>query len=182
MGKFEFGGANKKGVYFDEENRRHLLNIRSAYAEAAGNLADKGKKDEAIRLLEKADAGIPASSMAYGMVSRYSLHNQTGLLFLEACYKAGKADLAERVRKDLRKDIEDQQKYYAYIKAEKPEFAGNLEAESVFNDVALTVLSAIEQRYAPQTQPAVTPAETTPTIENPIKSKDSSTKNKPDSH
>ena len=29
MNKFEFGGADKKGVYFDEENRRHLLNLRA---------------------------------------------------------------------------------------------------------------------------------------------------------
>src|SRR5690606_33833135 len=27
--KFLFGGAGTKGVYFDEENRRHLLNIRA---------------------------------------------------------------------------------------------------------------------------------------------------------
>ena len=30
--KFAFGNANVKGVYFDEENRRHLIGIRQAYA------------------------------------------------------------------------------------------------------------------------------------------------------
>ncbi|MCR6719018.1 MAG: hypothetical protein NVV59_01745 [Chitinophagaceae bacterium] len=56
--KFMFGGASTKGVYFDEENRRHLLNIRSVYAEAVGNLADAGKKDQALQLLSKVEAGI----------------------------------------------------------------------------------------------------------------------------
>jgi hypothetical protein len=37
MNKFTFGNANVKGVYFDEENRRHLNTIRLAYAQAAIN-------------------------------------------------------------------------------------------------------------------------------------------------
>src|SRR5439155_12126861 len=112
---FEFGGANKRGTYFDEENRRHILNIRSAYGEAAGNLADAGKKEEAKKLLDKADAGILTENMPYGMTSRFNSHNQTGLVFLEACYKAGKTDLAEKVRLEVRRDLEQQQKYYAYL-------------------------------------------------------------------
>ena len=51
MEKFGFGGADKKGVYFDEENRRHLLNIRAVYAEAAGNMADNGKKEQATETI-----------------------------------------------------------------------------------------------------------------------------------
>ena len=35
MNKFAFGNADKPGVYFDEENRRHLNSIRMAYAQAA---------------------------------------------------------------------------------------------------------------------------------------------------
>ncbi|MEJ7586079.1 MAG: hypothetical protein WKI04_00825 [Ferruginibacter sp.] len=34
MNKFVFGNADKAGVYFDEENRKHLNNIRLAYAQA----------------------------------------------------------------------------------------------------------------------------------------------------
>ncbi|HEY6504469.1 MAG TPA: DUF2723 domain-containing protein, partial [Chitinophagaceae bacterium] len=133
MNKFGFGNAAKKGVYFDEENRRHLLNIRSIYAEAAGNLADEGRMDEAKKLLEKAEAGILPENLPYGMVSRFNSHNQTGLIYLEACYKAGKTELAEKVRKDVRKDLEQQKKYYAYLKAEKPEFyGGTLEGTEVF--------------------------------------------------
>ncbi len=63
---------DKKGVYFDEENRRHLLNIRSVYAEAAGNMADKGKKEEAQKLLDKVEAGIDPGNLPYAMVSRFN--------------------------------------------------------------------------------------------------------------
>lgn len=158
MEKFRFGGADKPGVYFDEENRRHLLSIRSTYAEAAGNLADEGKKDEALKLLEKVDKGISTGNMPYALVSRFSSHNQTGLLFLEACYKAGKADLAEKVRLDLRKDMEGQKRYYDYLKNNKPDlYSGTLEGtEVILNEIMLQVLDAVEQKYAPNLKkPAV---------------------------
>jgi hypothetical protein len=154
MEKFRFGGAQTPGVYFDEENRRHLLNIRSVYAEAAGNLADKGQKDEAKKLLEKVETGIDPTNLPYAMVSRFSSHNQTGLLYLEACYKAGKTDMAEKVRMAMRKDLEQQKKYYDYLKNNRPElFGGSLEGTEVyFNEAMMMALDAIEKKYAPQSQ------------------------------
>jgi hypothetical protein len=170
--KFGFGGAGKPGVYFDEENRRHLLNIRSIYAEAAGNLADAGKKEEAIKLLDKLEQGISTENLPYGMTSRFNGHNQIGLVLLEAAYKAGKTDLAEKVRVALHKELEDQRKYYAYLKAEKPEmFAGSLEStESFLNDlVMIPILDAIEAKYAPQTRANQNVEGNFPTIQTSIK-------------
>jgi hypothetical protein len=158
MERFQFGGAGKKGVYFDEENRRHLLNIRSVYAEAAGNLADQGQKAEALKLLEKVESGIDPENLPYGMVSRFNSHNQVGLLYLEACYKAGKTDLAEKVRLVVRRDLEQQKKYYDYLKNNRPElYGGTLEGTEVyFNEALLFGLNEIEKKYAPQTQPKST--------------------------
>lgn len=166
MEKYRFGGADKKGVYFDEENRRHLLNIRSVYAEAAGNLADKGEKEKAQKLLDKVEAGIDTDNLPYAMVSRFNSHNQTGLLYLEACYKAGKTELAEKVRLSVRRDLEQQRKYYDYLKNNRPElFGGSLEGTEVyFNEALMAALEAIEKRYAPQTQ--TQPAEGNSTIIN----------------
>jgi len=182
MTKFEFGGADKKGVYFDEENRRHILNLRSLYAEAIGNMADAGKKEEALKLLDKVEKGIEPGNLPYGLVSRYNSHNQTTLIYLEACYKAGKADVAEKVRLALRKDLEQQRKYYAYIKNSKPEFYGGYErSEDPINEALLAVLDAVEKKYAPQTQPA--PATEGPTTINnsanpdSLKQKDTSKSN-----
>ncbi len=115
MNDFEFGGAGKKGVYYDEENRRHILAIRSLYGEAAGNMADAGRKEEAQKLIDKVEAGINPANLPYGLVSRYNSHNQTSLVYLEACYKAGKTELAEKVRTALRKDLNQQFDYYAAL-------------------------------------------------------------------
>ena len=112
MNKFAFGNANVKGVYFDEENRRHLNSIRLAYAKAAGNLAENGKKEEAKKMLEKCDRGMLEENMGYGMVSRFQQHNYVSYQFLDACYKAGDTVLAEKVTRSLKKDLEQQMVYY----------------------------------------------------------------------
>ena len=174
--KFEFGGANKKGVYFDEENRRHLLNIRSLYGEAAGNLADQGRKEEAQKLLDKSEAGMHTENMPYAMASRYNSHNQTAFIYLEGCYKAGKTELAEKIRLELRKDLGQQKKYYDFIKNNRPELFGGFErTEYPINELMIQTLDAIEKKYAPQTQ-AKTPSEGTNTIINTTKA--DSTNNK----
>jgi len=170
MEKYVFGGADKKGVYFDEENRRHLLNIRSVFSEAAGNMADNGKKDQALQLLDKVEKGINTTDLPYAMVSRFNSHNQTGLQYLEACYKSGKTDLAEKVRVIMRKDLEQQKKYYDYLKNSRPElYGGTLEGtEVLINEILLQALDALEKKYAPQTQ-VQTPAEGQNTIINTVK-------------
>lgn len=183
MQKFGFGNAQKPGVYFDEENRRHLLNIRSVFAEAAGNYADAGDKDKAVKLLEKAEAGISTENLPYGMTSRFNSHNQTGLIYLEAAYKAGKTDLAEKIRKDVRKDLEQQRAYYNYLKSEQPDYyGGSLQGtEELLNNVMLEVLEAIEKRYS-GAQPATTPIEGGPnSIQTDIKPKTDSPGAKVDS-
>ncbi len=119
MNKFVFGNANVSGVYFDEENRRHLGSIRLAYAQAAGNLADNGRKEEARKMLQKVDKGMLEENYGYGMVSRYQQHNYISLQFLEACYKAGDTALAEKVSRSVKKDLEQQVNYYANLDENK---------------------------------------------------------------
>jgi hypothetical protein len=174
LDKFEFGGANKRGTYFDEENRRHLLNIRSVFGEAAGNLAVQGRKDEAQKLIDKIEAGMSPENMPYGMTSRYNNHNQTTLVYLEACYKAGKTDVAEKVRQSVRKDLEQQKRYYEYLRIEKPDFFnGSISgSEMPLNEINMRLLEAIEAQYAP--------AKAAPIIENPAPTINTSIK--PDSN
>jgi hypothetical protein len=170
MNKYLFGGADKKGIYFDETNRQQILYLRSLYSEAAGNLADLGRKEEAQKLLDKVEAGILPENLPYGMTSRYNGHNQTSILYLEACYKAGKKELAEKVRLGLRKDLEQQSRYYNYIKNSKPELFGQFEnTEAPINEAMLMVLDAVERKYAPQSvlKPPTTEGPTT--IENTVK-------------
>jgi hypothetical protein len=145
--KWGTGNANRPGVYFDEENRRHLLGMRMAYAELAGNLAMKGKKEEARKVLKSADEMLLDSDFPYGLVSRYNLHNQTSIKFLEACYKAGDSVLAARISKAIRKDLLQQQGYYNALDENKQDM---LNIEKQQNEMYIRLLEAVEAAYKPQ--------------------------------
>jgi hypothetical protein len=173
MTKFKFGGADKQGVYYDEENRRHLLTIRTAFGEAAGNMADKNRKDEARKLLEKAEQNIRTDNLPYAMVSRYNSHNQSGLVYLEAAYKAGMAELAEKIRKVVRTDLEQQKAYYDYLKTEREPLYNSMVTEAEINNRMLVVLEAVEKQYAPQLQQKTGVEGPNPIINTPAQAADS---------
>jgi hypothetical protein len=147
MNKFGTGGAGKEGVYFDEENRRHLLTLRSAYGELAGNLADDGRKEDAKKVLAKFESMINLDNFPYALVSRYNQHNQTALLYLEGAYKAGDTALAEKVNKAVRKDLEQQKRYYDYMKTDRESLYNSVALEDQVNTILLTVLDQIEKKY-----------------------------------
>ena len=148
MEKYRFGGAERKDIYFDEENRRHLLNIRTLFAEAAGNLADAGKKEEAIKVMNKIEASITQESLPYAMVSRYNSHNQSSLIYLEAAYKTGMKELAAKVKKAILSDLKQQESYYNYIQTAKPAYYGGFErTEAPINERLFSVIKDIETKY-----------------------------------
>jgi hypothetical protein len=149
MNKFSSGGANAFGVYFDEENRRHLLSVRSVFAEAAGNMADGGRKEEALNLLNKAESLISTQNLPYAMAGRYNSHNQTALLYLEAAYKAGNTQLAEKLKAAIRKDLSDQKAYYDYMRNEKDFFFNSVSREAEINEFMIQLLNGLEQHYTP---------------------------------
>jgi hypothetical protein len=113
--KFMFGNAKTQGVYFDEENRRHLISIRMAYADVASNLVSKGKNKEANVLLEKVDNGMSDENMPYGMVSRGNQHDIISVQMADAAFKAGNLKLASKIVAKTKKDVEEQIAYYANL-------------------------------------------------------------------
>ena len=115
MTKFASGNADKPGVYFDEENRRHLNSIRMAYAVAAMDMAQKNKKEEAKKMLNKADKMMLEENFSYGMVSRNQQQNYISILMLRAAYAAGDTVLAAKITKSVKKDLEQQLSYYASL-------------------------------------------------------------------
>ncbi|MEO6488531.1 MAG: DUF2723 domain-containing protein, partial [Ferruginibacter sp.] len=147
MNKFVFGNANKPGVYFDEENRRHLNSIRLAYAQSAGSLADQGEKEEAKQMLNRCDQMMLDQNMSYGMVSRNQQHNQISLQFLYAAYKAGDSALAQKVTRSLKKDMEQQIAYYASLSDNR---RSSLSIEEERNENLIKGMMQMEQQFKNQ--------------------------------
>lgn len=149
MNKFVFGNADKPGVYFDEENRRHLNSIRLAYAQTATALVDAGKKEEAKRVLNKADKMMLEENFPYGMASRNQQHNQIALQFLYATMKAGDTQLADKIKGRIKKDMEQQQGYYQSLSDVRRD---NLSFEEERNENLLKALMGMEQQFEMQKQ------------------------------
>lgn len=149
MNKFRFGNADKPGVYFDEENRRHLNGIRLAFAQAASALADANKMDEAKKLLERCDKMMNPENFPYGMVSRNQQHNQISLQFLYSAYKANDDALVEKITASLKKDMQQQQAYYQSLSEKRRD---NLSNEEARNEKLLEGLMSIEQQFKSQRQ------------------------------
>jgi hypothetical protein len=113
MEKFRYGNASRPGVYFDEENRRHINSIRLAHATLARNLVAGNNLDSARKVLQKYDQSILETNVPYGMTSsRGNFHNSISVDFLEAAYRAKDLALARKVHASVKKDLEQQMSYY----------------------------------------------------------------------
>lgn len=147
--KWGYGNANLPGVYFDEENRRHLNDIRKADTELAFDLIFKNRKEDAKKVLERADKMMLQENFPYGMTSRFNDHNKLSMGFLEACYQADDPQLAAKVLASVKKDLKQQERYYNALTADKAE---NMDYDKKVNASLLQQLDQIEKRYAPAKQ------------------------------
>jgi len=120
MTKFGYGNADIPGVYYDEENRRHLNTLRAAHAQLALSLIDEGKLDSARNLLEHFDSQVLESNFPYGMTSRDNEQDRISMSFLRACYRSNDLKLAAKVAASIRNDVEQQLRYYNSLGESQP--------------------------------------------------------------
>ncbi len=165
MNKFAFGSADIKGVYYDEENRRHLNSIRSVYAELAIAYASKGQKEEARKVLNKVDKMMLEENFPYGMSGRFNGHNRTSLMMLEAAYNAEDKALAEKISKSVRKDLQQQVKFYQSLEGQRAE---NMQQELQSASSYLRTMDEMEKRYTAKPASIEAPLKSSP-IDTPKK-------------
>lgn len=144
MQKFGFGSANIPGVYFDEENRRHLETIRRAEVDIAFDLVNKNKKDSAKNVLERGDKEMLQQNFPYGMTSRGNDHDQLSLGVMQAAYLADDKALAEKVARSVKTDLQQQIKYYNSLDGWR---ADNLAYEKQNAQDLLTKLDQMQQMF-----------------------------------
>jgi hypothetical protein len=142
--KWGYGNANLPNVYLDEINRTELLSIRKADLELAFDLMFKNRKDEARKVLEQDDKMILQENLPYGMTSRNNNHNSVSLGFLEACYTVDANELAAKVSASVKKDLQQQEQYYASLDDVKK---ANLQYEYSATQNLMNALNEIEKKY-----------------------------------
>jgi hypothetical protein len=68
-------------VYLDENNIRMLMNVRNSFVRLADGLVLEGKKDSAVKVLDRCNKLVPNSRVPY---------NYFNMMMVETYYKAGK--------------------------------------------------------------------------------------------
>jgi hypothetical protein len=121
MTKFQFGGGERPNIYFDENGRRELLSIRGAYAMLGASLAQDGKKDSALKVLNYGYKMVDRTTLPYGLVSSGNMENITSLQYANAYYLAGDKKMATQIANATIRDCRQQLAYYGAL----GESAGN---------------------------------------------------------
>lgn len=117
MNKFAWGGVDKKEVYMDENNIRMTMNLRSNFDRLASALLQEGKKDSAIKVVDRAFEVLPERNVPY---------NFFVVQLAEDYYQAGVNDKADKVLKRYA-DIIEQELVYYY--SQKPKIMKKFDSE-----------------------------------------------------
>jgi hypothetical protein len=84
VNKFLWGGAERNDTYFDEPNRHELVSLRIDATFVANQLAAEGKRDKAVKLLDKVMEGVTEHAYAY--------NDYVSFYLARAYYTAGAPD------------------------------------------------------------------------------------------
>lgn len=109
MNKFLWGGTDKKNIYFDEKNKAMLMSYRFSGAKIAESLIRDGRKEDAIRLLDKITTNITYESYQY---------DQSMWGIVGAYYSAGAKDKAVKFANIIIRDSEKMVNYLSGISSE----------------------------------------------------------------
>lgn len=118
MNKFAWGGMETGKIYMDENNLRMTYNLRNNFARLADALIREGKKDKAIKALDRAMQVMPKEIVPY---------NYFILPIAESYYKAGQNAKANEILSALAKQYDAELNYYFSL---GPDFISKTENES----------------------------------------------------
>ncbi len=109
MNKFKWGNMQDSTIYLDETNLRMTMNFRNNFARLASALINEGKKDSAIKVLDKCLEVMPEASVPF---------NYFILPVAEAYYSAGAIGKANKLINRLLALYEQNLKYFFAFKGD----------------------------------------------------------------
>lgn len=113
MNKFAWGGVDKYDVYLDENILRMVTNLRSNFARLAEGLVAEGKKDSAIKVLDKCIEVLPEKNVPVSYLN---------LAIAKAYYDAGAPDKGKVMLERILTVYSDQLKYYGSLEVDKRKY------------------------------------------------------------
>ena len=130
MNKFEWGNVSQPGIYMDENNCRMARTFRHMFVRLASELAEEGKKDKAIEVLDKCMKEIPTYNVPADLTSCNIAHLYAGLgekekaeaiidEIFEICkqYRVWNKTLTKEQRESASEDINERFDMMRYVAA-----------------------------------------------------------------
>ena len=127
MTRFKFGNVKKPGIYLDETVGRMCQTHRRMFTTLASNLLRKGDKARALKVLQKCEEELPATTIPYT-----DDESQLSMLWLEA----GNKKEAARVAKEV---LDYDLKYLTYLNS-----LGSAHIQTYRRTTYFVVMSIIE--------------------------------------
>jgi hypothetical protein len=105
MNKFKWGNIQDPNVYLDETNMRMTWSFRLNFARLAGALITEGKKDKAIKVLDRCMEVMPEKTIPFS-------NPYLGVFLVEQYYRAGANDKGNKLMEHLFEITNQQLKYF----------------------------------------------------------------------
>jgi hypothetical protein len=116
MNTYIWGGGERKDVYFDEKNRQMFIAYRIGVARLADKLTESGRKEDAVKVLDRVMNGITEHAYSYDF---------TALFMAESYYHAGAIKKASDLTDKLVRNMKDDVRYVASMPEKAREGAAN---------------------------------------------------------
>jgi hypothetical protein len=136
--QYTFGKADGNKVYYDEKNRLIFLVYRQNAAELAMTLVEKGRKADAVKVLDHFLKSVSEHSLGYDIL----MYDHSMLFMLKAYYAAGAMDKAHYYGNKMLRNIRDEIKYFNSLKTSDQSGWNAATAEQNLNGLNFMVQSA----------------------------------------
>jgi tetratricopeptide (TPR) repeat protein len=113
MNKFAWGGVDKFNVYLDENIGRMVTNLRSNFARLSATLISEGKKDSAIKVLDRCEEVLPEKNVPLAINS---------IALGKNYYEAGAIDKGSKLLTRCYDVYADQLRYYTSLDPSKRKY------------------------------------------------------------
>jgi len=108
MDTFKWGNINSSKVYIDENISRIGLSIRSNFLRLAESLLDEGKRDSAVKVLDKCLEIVPNEKIKLDYL---------GILMAQSYYRAAEDQKANQLMELISKRLFHEVKYFGSLQA-----------------------------------------------------------------
>ena len=108
MNKFKWGNMKAPEVYHGAETERMCGNYRNLFARLANSLSLEGKKDSALKVLDRCMEEMPANSIPY---------NYNAMALSDAYFKAGNIEKGKKINQELFDQYKKDLEFYLELKA-----------------------------------------------------------------